>query len=78
MKQPTMAIKSVVKVIDCNTQIFQKMKAVIALMVVTRVHTVDRYRLTRSVHFPGNRRQMIYVVKVSDKKEIHLKASPGI
>lgn len=66
-----MAIKLIVQIIDGNAQILQKTKTIITAVIVARIHTVDRYRMIGLLHFPGNRYQMVYVVKVSDKKKIH-------
>ena len=71
MQQAAMAIKLIVQIIDGNAQILQKTKTVIIAVIVARIHTVDRYRMIGLLHFPGNRYQMVYVVKVSDKKKIH-------
>ena len=71
MNPSAAAVKLIVQIIDGNANILQKTKTIIAAMIKARIHAVDRYRMIRLLHFPHHRRQMVYVVKVSDKKEEH-------
>ena len=35
---------------------------------IGRIHAIYRYRQAIPAHFPYNRRDMVYVIEVSDKK----------
>ena len=72
MKPAALAVKLIVQIIDGYAQVFQITKPIITAIIEARIHTIDRYWMIRLFHFPRHRRQVIYVVKVSDKKEKHL------
>lgn len=72
MKPAALAVKLIVQIIDGYAHILQETKTIITAIIKARIHTVDRYRMIRLLHFPHHRRQMVYIVKVPDKKKKHL------
>jgi hypothetical protein len=72
MEPTAMLIKRVVKIIDGHTLAFQKAKTIIAPDIIPWIHTVDGNRIVVLFHFPHDGCNVVYVVKVSNKKQVHI------
>ena len=66
-----MLVKRIVQIIDRHTLIFQKLKAIIVVDIILRVHTVYRYWIIILFQLPYDRCYMVYVVKVPCEKQVH-------
>ena len=71
MKQALILIKRIVQIIDRHTLVFQKLKAIIVVDIILRVHTVNRYWIIILFQLPYDRCYMVYVVKVPCEKQVH-------
>jgi hypothetical protein len=72
MEPTAMLIKRVVKIIDGHTLAFQKAKTIIAPDIISWVDTIDGDRIAVLFHFPHNGCNVVDVVKVSNKKQVHI------
>jgi hypothetical protein len=72
MEPAAMLIKLMVEVIDRHTLAFQKTKTIIAADIISWIHAENSNRMVVRFHFPHNGCYMVYVVKMSNKKQIHI------
>jgi hypothetical protein len=72
MDGTSMSVELIKYVIDGNTLVLQEGKPIIFPQIISWVHTINGDRIVVSVHLPGHGGDMVYIVKMSDKKQVHV------
>jgi hypothetical protein len=71
VEEAKVLVKVIIDEINFNPSFFQEIKTIIIVNIIFWIYAVNGHRMLIHAHFPHNWRNMIYVVKGSNEKQIH-------
>jgi hypothetical protein len=64
-------VEGVMNEVDGNSLALEESKTIVAVDVILRIYAVHGDRIIALLHLPHYRSDVVYVVKVANKKKIH-------